>query len=69
MQFASAKFQVLTINTQEVIRLNRLPPLIKHAIFLVKSSSNSPKIVLNANISFFSVAVTFFIPTIIAYSG
>ena len=59
MQFASAKFQVLTINTQEVIRLNRLPPLIKHAIFLVKSSSNSPKIVLNANISFFSVQPCF----------
>ena len=67
--FASAKFQVLTINTGEVIRLNRLPPLIKQAIFLVKSSSNSPKIVLNANISFFSVAAMFLMPTIIAYSG
>ena len=63
MQFASAKFQVLTINTREVFRLNRLQPLIKPSIFLAKSSSNSPKIVLNANISFFSVAATFLMPT------
>ena len=63
MQFASAKFQVLTINTREVFRLNRLQPLIKPSICLAKSSSKSPKIVLNANISFFSVAATFLMPT------